>query len=113
MSTKRMVESERPESDSSSTIRSIILTLVAAVLAFLAQRYWTNVSGYQASIVLELGPKLSPNATIILPNDSRFAAATQRWVEYQAPSFGAVVIATDEKDVQQTVSKPVDNLERS
>lgn len=88
-----------------ATIRTLALTLVVVLAAFLSQRFCYTGVGYQASILSELGPKLSPNASIILPKDTNFGAATRRWVEYQAPSFGAVVVVTDEADVRQTVSK--------
>ena len=83
------------------------LTLALALVAFLSQRFWYVHTGYQASVLSDLGPKLSPNATILLPDDPNFAAATRRWVEYQAPSFDAVVVVTSEEDVQQTAGSPV------
>ena len=103
MSSKPLAGTKSSGAHSSNTARNVALTFAVALLAFLAQRSWSVDNGHQTSIVSELGPKLSPNATIILPKDPDFAAATQRWVEYQAPTFGAVVVVRDEQDVQQTV----------
>ncbi|KAJ2979491.1 hypothetical protein NUW58_g7186 [Xylaria curta] len=50
-----------------------------------------------------LGPKLSPQATIVLPGDSDFASLTARWREYRAPNISVVVKVATESDVQETV----------
>ncbi|KAI0970445.1 FAD-binding domain-containing protein [Xylaria arbuscula] len=50
-----------------------------------------------------LGPKLSPEATIILPGGSDFAGITARWREHQAPAVSVVVKVATESDVQETV----------
>ena len=86
-------------------MRNIAVTVFLALLAFLAQRVWPWDQDHTASIVYELGPKLSPNATILLPKDSDFAGVTMRWVDYQAPTFRAAVVVACEEDVQQSVSR--------
>ena len=88
-------------------MRNVVLTILLALLAFLAQRVWPWDQDPTASIIHELGSKLSPNATILLPNDSEFAAVTMRWVDYQAPTFRAAVVVACEEDVQQSVSRPL------
>ncbi|KAI0401066.1 FAD-binding domain-containing protein [Xylaria palmicola] len=50
-----------------------------------------------------LGPKLSPEAAIILPGGSDFAGITARWREHQAPAVSVVVKVATESDVQETV----------
>ncbi|KAI1418448.1 hypothetical protein F5Y13DRAFT_149192 [Hypoxylon sp. FL1857] len=55
------------------------------------------------NIVADLGPLLSPQASIVLPGDAAFANITSRWREYQAPDISAVVQVAAEADVQQTV----------
>ncbi|KAI0384963.1 hypothetical protein F5Y04DRAFT_202214 [Hypomontagnella monticulosa] len=51
----------------------------------------------------ELGPTLSPEASIILPNDTSFSSLTDRWREYHAPDIAAVVQVATEGDVQEAV----------
>ncbi|KAI1777235.1 hypothetical protein F4818DRAFT_341465 [Hypoxylon cercidicola] len=51
----------------------------------------------------DLGPKLSPEASILLPGDAEFANLTSRWREWHAPNIAAVVEVATEADVQQTV----------
>ncbi|KAL1965507.1 hypothetical protein VTN77DRAFT_5590 [Rasamsonia byssochlamydoides] len=56
-----------------------------------------------ADIVRQLGPKLSPNATIFTQGDSRFANATACLQEYDHPGFIVVVEPGTEQDVQTIV----------
>ena len=58
----------------------------------------------EQAIITELGPHLSPNASIILPGSPEFANATLRWQEYKDPNITIVVKVATESDVQQTVS---------
>jgi hypothetical protein len=53
----------------------------------------------------ELSPKLSPQASIVLPEDPSFGDLISRWRDWHAPKVGAVVTAFTESDVQETVSK--------
>jgi hypothetical protein len=55
-------------------------------------------------ILADLGPLLSPGASIVLPSDPEFAGLTARWREYEAPNITIVVKVAVEFDVQQTVS---------
>ncbi|KAB5566330.1 hypothetical protein GE09DRAFT_1171507 [Coniochaeta sp. 2T2.1] len=56
-----------------------------------------------SNIVAELGPLLSPDASIILRSDTRFATLTSRWREHLAPKFSVVVQTATEADVQHTI----------
>ena len=90
---------------SSLTTMALNLALLA-IIAATSFQYFTSGSNLSHPTVLsELGPRLSPNASIILPDAAEFDAATTRWTEYQAPSFSAVVKVAIEKDVQETVSQ--------
>ncbi|KAI0854095.1 hypothetical protein F5Y00DRAFT_222271 [Daldinia vernicosa] len=51
----------------------------------------------------DLGPRLSPSASIALPDDANFANLTSRWREWHAPTIAAVVQVATEGDVQQAV----------
>lgn len=57
-----------------------------------------------ADIVRQLGLQLFHNSSIFTEGDPRFANATARWQEYDAPSFEVVVMPGTEKDVQTTVN---------
>ncbi|KAK6064225.1 6-hydroxy-D-nicotine oxidase 1 [Seiridium cupressi] len=48
----------------------------------------------------ELGPRLSPGASIILPGDANFANITTRWREWHGPSIAAVVAVATEDDIR-------------
>ncbi|WXC60631.1 hypothetical protein SNK03_006514 [Fusarium graminearum] len=52
----------------------------------------------------ELSSKLSPNATIVFPDDPEFSGLVSRWRDWHAPQVGAVVTAFTENDVQEAVS---------
>ncbi|KAI1498756.1 hypothetical protein F5X99DRAFT_411811 [Biscogniauxia marginata] len=52
------------------------------------------------NIVADLGPLLSPQASIVLPGEATFASLTSRWREYHAPNISAVVQVTTEADVR-------------
>lgn len=56
------------------------------------------------SALTELRPLLSPDATVVLRDDSNFASLTSRWREWHAPEIAAVVEVVTEKDVQEVVS---------
>ncbi|KAK4233777.1 hypothetical protein C8A03DRAFT_47748 [Achaetomium macrosporum] len=55
------------------------------------------------NILVDLGPLLSPEASIALRGDADFAKLTERWREWHAPEVAAVVRVATEADVQQTV----------
>ena len=53
------------------------------------------------------GPNLSPNAQILLPSDTNFTARlTQRWTNYNAPSYTGAIKPATEADIQNIVSLP-------
>ncbi|KAL9079953.1 MAG: hypothetical protein Q9157_001200 [Trypethelium eluteriae] len=56
-----------------------------------------------SDIIDLLGPKLSPGASIFLPNSTGFDNATKRWQDYADPSFSAAVNVMTEGDVIATV----------
>ncbi|KAI7763728.1 hypothetical protein LZL87_011585 [Fusarium oxysporum] len=51
----------------------------------------------------ELSSKLSPQASIVLPNDSSFGGLVSRWRDWHGPQPGAVVRTFSESDVQETI----------
>lgn len=55
------------------------------------------------SVYAELGPRLSQNASIILPGSPLFENATLRWQEWRDPNINVVVEVATESDVQETV----------
>ncbi|KAI5926546.1 hypothetical protein F4810DRAFT_707635 [Camillea tinctor] len=55
------------------------------------------------NIAADLGPLLSPQASIVLPGDATFSNLVSRWREYEASTISAVVQVSTEADVQQTV----------
>lgn len=57
-----------------------------------------------AAFASELGPLLSPGATISFPGSDEFSNATVRWSNYGSPSFSVAVSVATESDVQQAVS---------
>lgn len=51
------------------------------------------------------GPHLSPEAQIILPTDETFASQlTQRWTDYNRPSYIGAIKPGTENDIQKIVS---------
>lgn len=54
-------------------------------------------------VATTLGPKLSPNATVIFPNDPDWSNVTARWTQYLAPSFSVVVEPATEADIVEAV----------
>ena len=50
------------------------------------------------------GPSLSPSAQIILPTDTDFSdRLTQRWTDYNAPSYIGAIKPATEADIQNVV----------
>ncbi|KKK12465.1 pseudouridine synthase [Aspergillus rambellii] len=62
-----------------------------------------------SDILTNLGPYLSPDANIYLPDAPQFAAATQRWSPYGTPNFTVVVEVAVEEDVVNTVQYANEN----
>jgi len=47
------------------------------------------------------GPSLSPDAQILLPNDANYSTQlTQRWTDYNAPSYIGAIKPGTEADIQ-------------
>lgn len=78
----------------SAVIRS--LPIIFSLLAHLSHAY--------PNITQELGPLLSPNATIVFPGSAEFLVATDRDNEQDPPTYSVVVEVATESDVQETVS---------
>ncbi|KAL9111384.1 MAG: hypothetical protein Q9227_004261 [Pyrenula ochraceoflavens] len=78
------------------------LTLIACAILLDAvcviQRVFASVP-----IVSELGPRLSPGSSIILPDSSTFAEADDRWTRWRGPNITVAVQVATEQDVQETV----------
>ncbi|KPM43934.1 hypothetical protein AK830_g2572 [Neonectria ditissima] len=51
----------------------------------------------------ELSARLSPQASIVLPDEPSFGGYVSRWREWHAPEVGVVVNVFTESDVQETV----------
>ncbi|KAE9579387.1 FAD-linked oxidoreductase [Colletotrichum fructicola] len=51
----------------------------------------------------ELAAQLSPQASILLPDEPSFESSISRWREWHAPSVGAVVNVFTESDIQATI----------
>ncbi|SCV49785.1 related to oxidoreductase [Fusarium fujikuroi] len=51
----------------------------------------------------ELSSKLSPQASIVLPDESSFSGLVSRWRDWHGPQPGAVVRTFSESDVQETI----------
>lgn len=68
------------------------------------QKMLGNIGLVSLAAWSDLSSKLSPNASITLPNDSGFGGLISRWRDWHAPQVGAVVTAFTEADVQETVS---------
>ena len=50
------------------------------------------------------GPSLSPAAQIFLPSDTNFTSSlTQRWTDYNAPSYIGAIKPATEADIQNIV----------
>ena len=61
-----------------------------------------NISNIQH----QLGPLLSPGATLYFPGTSQFENATSRWSSYAEPNVAIVVESATDKDVTTTVWAP-------
>ena len=81
-----------------SLLNSSFVPFVALALSFLA----TFSSAF--NITKDLGPQLSPGATIIFPGSAEFLVATDRDNEQDPPVFAVVVEVATENDVIKTVS---------
>ncbi|KAL2810520.1 hypothetical protein BJX63DRAFT_444698 [Aspergillus granulosus] len=56
------------------------------------------------------GPYLSPSAEILLPTDNEFPSQlTQRWTDYNKPSYIGAIKPATEKDIQKTIEIATDH----
>ncbi|KAF2665772.1 FAD-binding domain-containing protein [Microthyrium microscopicum] len=84
-------------------IRYSISLLVAGVVSTLLDAEFFSIPSPGTDITAFLGPRLSSNAAIILPNQPNWANASARWQGYSIPTYQAVVEVSTEKDIQQTI----------
>ncbi|KAK2755589.1 hypothetical protein FQN54_006529 [Arachnomyces sp. PD_36] len=81
-----------------------LVLVTAAPYPFGAVRNdYTNVGIRAVDIITELGPQLSPNASIITQSDPEFEGLSPRYSTLQAPAFTAIVNPGCESDVAITV----------
>lgn len=79
--------------------------IVSALLyPFGSDSDYTSVNIRAVDIVSQLGPQLSPNATIYTSASPQFANATARYSAYAEPNFTCVVEPGVESDVSKIVS---------
>ena len=71
------------------------------------QKMLGNIGLVSLAAWSDLSAKLSPNASITLPNDDNFGGLISRWRDWHAPQVGAIVATFTEADVQETVSGQV------
>ncbi|KAF8847502.1 FAD-binding domain-containing protein [Acephala macrosclerotiorum] len=83
----------------------ILNTLMAWATGTMTGYALSMSSDYSSSagIHAELSPRLSQNASIILPGSSQFVNATLRWQEWRDPNITVVVEVATESDVQETI----------
>lgn len=74
--------------------------LAIAVFFSLAE---AALSASLLSITEDLGPRLSPNAQIVLSQSEAFKTLTARWQVGHNPTFHVVVIVDNENDVSEAV----------
>lgn len=80
----------------------------AASPALASSEGFTRLDSFRKrDVAMTLGPKLSANATIILPNDPGWSNVTSRWTQYLAPSFSVVVEPAAEADIVAAVCRTI------
>jgi hypothetical protein len=78
----------------------------AAIPTYFQKDGFTRRDLDSAKVQRELGSQLSKKAVIYGPTDSRYAAATSRWTDWERPKIEAVVEPGTEDDVAKIV-RPV------
>ncbi|KAI8959246.1 hypothetical protein F5Y11DRAFT_333866 [Daldinia sp. FL1419] len=73
------------------------------ILRLIFKKDMASVIDKAINLKSNLGPRLSSDASIVLPGDEHFASLTSRWREWRAPTIAAVVQVATEDDVQQAV----------
>ncbi|KEF59086.1 uncharacterized protein A1O9_03930 [Exophiala aquamarina CBS 119918] len=83
------------------------MALLVAAAATVAVLVYPDIlktgDGGDGRLEYELGPLLSPGASIFLPGTAEFRDKTTRWIDSLSPDIGAVVAVATEEDIQQTV----------
>jgi hypothetical protein len=84
--------------------RYFISLLAVGVASSFLDAEFVDLPSSNINITAVLGPQLSSNAAIVLPDQVYWANASARWQGYAIPTYQAVVEVSTENDIQQTVS---------
>jgi hypothetical protein len=80
-----------------------ILAVSTASVLFKPQ-HTINIPTTNINLTAKLGPQLSHNAAIFVPDHVNWANASARWQGYAIPTYQSVVEVASEQDIQRTVS---------
>lgn len=87
----------------STTAMALLVAAAATVAVLVYPDILKTGDGGDGRLEYELGPLLSPGASIFLPGTAEFRDKTTRWIDSLSPDIGAVVAVATEEDIQQTV----------
>jgi len=93
-----------------ASLASLTPLALATTIPAIVKRIPTDVTQLSPSVStvqLELGPRLSNNASIYFPNNSNFAAANKRWSAAVDPTFIVVVVPSVDNNVAATVGSTI------
>jgi len=76
---------------------------LAVSVTLVCGKLWQGHINSDSSLCRELGPLLSANASILVPESPDFTNYSTRWQTYRSPQIDAIVVAATEQDVQHTV----------
>lgn len=101
--------------------KMVLITAITAIAWLWAWTCLSSKSHFVSSLTVYtpeyesacpgLKARLSPGATILLPDNPEFANATSRWGDYAKPDITVVVEVATEGDVSETVSNIDDHLQ--
>jgi hypothetical protein len=89
-------------------VRYFMSLLAVGVASSMLDAQSIDLPASNINITALLGPQLSSNAAIVLPDKAYWANASARWQGYSIPTYQAVVEVSTEKDIQETVSATAD-----
>lgn len=98
-----------------TTLAAALLLPPAHGIVYDSQAYWSSAAAPYTtqcySITAELGPNLSPAATVVLPGNSSYQDLEIRASSPRiSPTFSAVVEVATEQDVQHTVCSMINGI---